>query len=136
MTGWLEGFEVVETYLAVGAAYTGLLVEAASVVCILAGLIAVVRVLFRPRAGSRGLLFLQLRLAFSTWLALALEFQIAADILGTIVAPTFHQLGKLGIIVAIRILLTYFLNKDLETDARIKTKATGVKFGAEEESGK
>lgn len=133
MIGWLEGFEVVETYLAVGAAYVGLLVEVASVVCIIAGLVAVARVLFRPRTGGRILLFLQLRLAFSSWLALALEFQIAADILGTIVAPTFHQLGKLGAIVAIRIVLTYFLNKDLETDARLKAKVSGVKVGAEEE---
>jgi uncharacterized membrane protein len=133
MIGWLEGFEVAETYLAVGAAYVGLLVEAASVVCILAGLVAVVRILFRPRTGGRGLLFLQLRLAFSCWLALALEFQIAADILGTIVAPTFHQLGKLGIIVAIRIVLTYFLNKDLEADAKLKAKVSGVGAASEEE---
>ena len=133
MIGWPEGLEVVETYVAVGAAYVGLLVEAASVACIIAGLVAVGRVLVRPRAVGRGLLFLQLRLAFSCWLALALEFQIAADILGTIVSPTFHQLGKLGIIVAIRIALTYFLNKDLEADARLKAKVSGVKVDAEEE---
>ena len=133
MIGWLEGFEVAETYLAVGAAYVGLLVEAASVLCILAGVVAVVRVLFRPRTVGRGLLFLQIRVAFSCWLALALEFQIAADILGTIVAPTFHQLGKLGIIVAIRIVLTYFLNRDLEADAKLKAKVSGVGVASEEE---
>ncbi len=55
----------------------------------------------------------QLRLQFGQWLALALEFQLGADILATTLAPTFEALGKLGAIALIRTFLNYFLNKEL-----------------------
>jgi uncharacterized membrane protein len=48
------------------------------------------------------------------WLALALEFQLGADILSTTVAPTFDSLGKLGILALIRTFLNYFLTRELE----------------------
>ncbi|MEM9504770.1 MAG: DUF1622 domain-containing protein, partial [Cyanobacteria bacterium P01_E01_bin.43] len=60
--------------------------------------------------------FNQLRLKFGTWLALALEFQLAADILATTVAPTMEDLGKLVIVAIVRTFLNYFLNKELEAE--------------------
>jgi uncharacterized membrane protein len=57
--------------------------------------------------------FLLLRLRLGSWLALALEFQLGADILTTTVAPTFEDLGKLASIALIRTFLNYFLNREL-----------------------
>ena len=53
---------------------------------------------------------------FGGWLVVALEFQLAADILGTIVSPTSAHLIELGAIALIRTFLNYFLGKELKED--------------------
>jgi uncharacterized membrane protein len=53
------------------------------------------------------------RLLLGRFLALGLEFQLASDILGTAVSPSFEEIGKLGAIAGIRTLLNYFLAQDL-----------------------
>jgi len=67
------------------------------------------------------------RRMFGGWLIVALEFQLAADIVGTIVSPTSAYLIELGAIAVIRTFLNYFLNKELTDDrkisvARVETK--------------
>ncbi|MDI9525477.1 MAG: DUF1622 domain-containing protein [Pseudomonadota bacterium] len=57
--------------------------------------------------------FLRVRLYFSRYLVLALEFQLAADILGTAVTPTWSQIGKLGAIAFIRTFLNFFLVREM-----------------------
>ena len=54
------------------------------------------------------------RLLLGRFLALGLEFQLASDILGTAVSPTYDQIGKLGAIAAIRTALNYFLSQELD----------------------
>lgn len=44
---------------------------------------------------------------------LALEFLIAADVLSTAVAPNWNQIGQLGVIILLRLLLTVSLEKEL-----------------------
>ena len=51
---------------------------------------------------------------FGTWLLLGLEFELAADIVRTAIAPTWAEIGQLGAIAVIRTFLNYFLEKDLE----------------------
>ena len=46
-------------------------------------------------------------------LLLGLEFLIAADIVNTVLRPTLEELAILGIIVVIRIVVGYFLGKDV-----------------------
>jgi len=89
--------------------------EAAAAFCIVLGLVVSIKlaiVLRRRRSGMQFPLG-RLRLTFGRWLALALEFQLGADVLATTVAPTFEALGKLGAIAIIRTFLNYFLNKEL-----------------------
>ena len=59
------------------------------------------------------------RLQFGSWLALALEFQLGADIVATTINPTLQSLGELGLLAVIRTFLNYFLGKELETEERI-----------------
>jgi len=47
---------------------------------------------------------------------LALEFQLAADILATTVAPSWAQIGKLGAIAVIRTGLNYFLAREIKEE--------------------
>lgn len=52
-------------------------------------------------------------LKFATWILLALEFALAADIVRTAIAPTWDDIGKLAAIAIIRTILNYFLTKDI-----------------------
>jgi uncharacterized membrane protein len=56
-------------------------------------------------------------LRFATWILLALEFALAADIIRSAISPTWAEIGKLGAIAGIRTLLNYFLAKDIESFA-------------------
>jgi len=55
---------------------------------------------------------------FGTWLLLGLEFELAADIVRSVVSPTWQEIGQLGAIAIIRTFLNYFLERDLETATR------------------
>lgn len=57
------------------------------------------------------------RLTLARFLALALEFQLGADILSTAVAPSWDAMGKLGAIAVIRTALNYFLNREMQERA-------------------
>jgi uncharacterized membrane protein len=54
---------------------------------------------------------------FGVWLLLGLEFELAADVVRTVIAPTWMDIGQLGAIAVIRTFLNYFLEKDLERAA-------------------
>jgi uncharacterized membrane protein len=56
----------------------------------------------------------QIWLKFGVWLLLGLEFELAADIVRTAIAPTWHDIGQLASIALIRTFLNYFLEKDIE----------------------
>lgn len=64
----------------------------------------------RLRAGS----YEGVRLVLGRFLALGLEFQLGADILGTAVSPSWDEIGRLGAIAGIRTVLNYFLAQDLD----------------------
>src|SRR5262245_28921950 len=51
---------------------------------------------------------------FGMWLLLGLEFELAADIIGSVISPTWQDIGELGAIAVVRTFLNYFLEKDLE----------------------
>jgi uncharacterized membrane protein len=59
-----------------------------------------------------------LRLRLARWLAVALEFTLAADILRTAVAPSWDDIGKLAAIAALRTLLNFFLQREIDGAAR------------------
>jgi uncharacterized membrane protein len=62
------------------------------------------------------------RLLLGRFLAVGLEFQLASDILGTAVSPTFDEIGKLGAIAGIRTALNYFLAKEIEKAQEMEKK--------------
>jgi len=53
-------------------------------------------------------------LRFGVWLMLGLEFELAADIVRTAIAPSWTEIGQLGAIAVIRTFLNYFLERDVE----------------------
>jgi len=123
---WIQSLEVV---LASVVGLAELLLQAIAVSCVVAGVGVATAVaageLGKP-GGARSLA--RVRLRFGGWLALALEFQLGADILATTVAPTLDALVQLGAIAAIRTFLNYFLQRELEAEARLK-EAQGTSRG-------
>jgi uncharacterized membrane protein len=53
-------------------------------------------------------------LRLGMWLLLGLEFELAADIVRSVISPTWIDIGQLGAVAVIRTFLNYFLEKDLE----------------------
>ena len=54
------------------------------------------------------------RLTLGRWLAVALEFELAADILRTAITPSWNDIGQLAAIVVLRTALNYFLQQEID----------------------
>lgn len=106
MQSWLqaavEWLRIVVVALSAGVIALGLIVAAAGLV----------RHLVSPQAHD----FSSVRLRLARYLALALELQLAADILATSVAPSWDEIGKLAAIAVIRTALNYFLNQEMKDE--------------------
>lgn len=63
------------------------------------------------------------RLRLGRWLSLSLEFELAADILRTAIAPSWDEIGKLAAIVILRTVLNYFLEREIETASKKQPSA-------------
>lgn len=75
--------------------------------------------------GSHTHLILQtdfIRERLGAHLLLGLDFFVAADIIKSVVSPTWENVGILGAIVAIRIVLSYFLSREMEQTRRERSE--------------
>lgn len=70
--------------------------------------------LIRNLAARKPAEFTATRLILARHLALALEFELGADILGTAVSPSWDQIGKLGAVAVIRTGLNFFLSMEMK----------------------
>jgi uncharacterized membrane protein len=93
-----------------------LFIETFGALVIAIGVAVVIIGLIRHLIPERGSSFTPIRLAFARYLTLALELQLAADVLSTSVAPTWDRIGKLAAIAIIRTALNYFLSKELKDE--------------------
>ena len=90
-----------------------LFVEVTGAAVIGVGVVTVLYKFARSLAAPRPERYNDIRLTLARFLALALEFQLGADILSTAVAPSWEQIGKLGAIAVIRTALNYFLTREM-----------------------
>lgn len=58
-----------------------------------------------------------IRLELGRWLALGLEFELAADILRTAIAPSWNEIGQLAAIIVLRTALNFFLQREIDKAA-------------------
>jgi uncharacterized membrane protein len=115
----------VEEYLVTVVGYMRLAVEAIGAAIIGFGVLATVYRYVLTLLGLRQDTSNGVRLYLGRYLALGLEFQLAADILGTAVAPTLDDVILLGAIAAIRTVLNFFLSQELERERREATTEPG-----------
>src|SRR5262245_24606868 len=98
------------------AAFIALMVESIAVGIVVFGVIeAFIRLLqpffdWPPLTGWRKSIWVSLGM----WLLLALQFALAADIVRSVISPTWDDLGHLAAIAGIRTFLNYFLERDIE----------------------
>ena len=59
-------------------------------------------------------------LDLARWLLLGLEFMLAADIVRTVIAPSWQDIGQLAAIAVIRTFLNFFLERDLEAAGQVE----------------
>jgi uncharacterized membrane protein len=60
----------------------------------------------------------QVRLSLGRWLALGLEFALAADILRTAITPTWRDIGQLAAIAVLRTGLNYGFEREIAREER------------------
>jgi uncharacterized membrane protein len=116
-------FDQVEQQVRAYVEWLRLLVEALGAMVIAAGILVVVIALARHMLAGHGGSFIAIRLSFARYLTLALELQLAADILSTSVAPTWERIGKLAAIAVIRTALNFFLSKELKDETASEGQA-------------
>ncbi|MEO1002488.1 MAG: DUF1622 domain-containing protein [Cyanobacteria bacterium J06638_7] len=119
----MELLEHLEPNLQLLAGWVRLVLETLSVLCVLIGLLAVLRLAapfrlrrrrHRPSTG--------VRLTFGSWLSMALEFQLGADIVSTTTAPTGENLIQLAAVAVIRTFLNVFLAREIEAEQKLEAE--------------
>jgi uncharacterized membrane protein len=108
--------EQVEEQVQMYVEWLRLAVEALGALTIAAGVAAVILGVAKHAATRSMDTFTPIRLSFARFLALALELQLAADILSTSVAPSWDRIGKLAAIAIIRTALNFFLSRELKDE--------------------
>jgi len=93
-------------------------VELVGATIIFLGILTAGALLVKALLARRTADFTAIRLTLARYLALALEFQLGADILSTAIAPSWEQIGKLGAIAVIRTALNFFLSKEMEEERK------------------
>ena len=99
-----------------GVLWLKLGVETVGAAIIALGILSAGWLLVKALAKRKTADFTAIRLALARYLALALEFQLGADILSTAIAPSWEQIGKLGAIAVIRTALNYFLSREMREE--------------------
>jgi uncharacterized membrane protein len=99
-------------YISLGIGLVGIFIVLWGVIV---GLVEFIRAQFAQLGQHSKLLPLEkIRIDLGRYLLLGLEFLIAADIIRTIVKPSLEEVVVLVAIVAIRTVISFFLNKEIE----------------------
>ena len=96
-----------------------LCVEALGAGIVGVGVFVALAQLIRMVASRRPAEFTAVRLTVARHLALALEFELGADILGTAISPSWDQIGKLGAVAVIRTGLNFFLTMEMKQEQAV-----------------
>lgn len=113
-------FHQTETFVIQAVSWLRLMVESVGALIIAFGIFAALYGFLKAFAMRQPEGFTPIRLTFARYLALGLEFQLAADILSTAVSPSWEQIGKLAAIAIIRTGLNFFLMREMQEERMVK----------------
>jgi uncharacterized membrane protein len=110
---------MIESVLRTAAMHVAYVAEALAILAVTFGLARVIWLYISTRFSSRSnLSHILIRLELAQSLVLGLEFLLAADILRTAIAPSWDAIGRLAAIVLIRTVLNFFLQREMEHEAK------------------
>jgi uncharacterized membrane protein len=97
--------------------YVQYAISLAGILIILSGVVVAIAqymaILVRGELLKQGVKLNGIRLSLGRILILGLEFIVASDLIGTTTTPDYYALGLAAIIVMIRTLLSYSLNREI-----------------------
>ncbi len=93
-------------------------VETTGAIVIGIGILVALWAFLRAMAARESANFNAIRLGFARYLALALEFQLGADILSTAITPSWDAIARLAAIAIIRTALNYFLMREISEETK------------------
>ena len=109
-------------------AYWGNLgIETVAILVVLFGSVQAVVAVIRVVASGDDLDGMKRRhvwLVYARWLVAGLTFQLAADIVGTSLANSWEEVAGLAVIAVVRTLLSFFLDKEVESTRRLQHPET------------
>ena len=89
-----EIFEIISTGFVQFGEWISLLLDIISVICIIIGIIVTLIMMFKLIGETTTPLHNRIRMKFGGWLVLALEFQLASDIVKTTLSPIYENLSQ------------------------------------------
>ena len=116
--------EIIEGALKTLASFVAYFAEILAAVVIVMGMIQAAwkSILFYIKQKENFNELTESRLKLGHSLSLGLAFLVGADIVKSAISPDWHSLIHLGAVVVIRIVLNYFLMKDIEQLQNIQSK--------------
>lgn len=88
---------------------------------VIVSVIMLVRLVFSNESGHKGHnSFLKVRAELGRYLLLGLELMIAADVIHTVLEPSFEDVAMIFVIVIIRTVLSSSLSKEMESIHELK----------------
>jgi uncharacterized membrane protein len=99
--------------------------EGLSVITVALGVLGSLRLVGRRRSLGA------IRLHLGRWLSMALEFQLAADIVATTVNPNGDQLIQLAAVAVIRTFLNVFLAREIAQERAVEAQTSADESAAQ-----
>ena len=116
---YFTSLHTVLLYIQHGISFCGVLVI---FIGILSALIRYIQYLYSNFYGNQSTDINKIRLNLGLVLTLGLEFIVAADLIGTTTAPDYYSIGIVACIVLIRTILSYTLNREINSIRQIENK--------------
>ena len=102
------------------------LIEGVAALFVVTGVVIALGLYLLAVTGVRAASYERVRLVLARFIALGLEFQLAADVMATAVAPSFEQIGRLAAVAGVRTLLNLFLAREIEHAERMEREGVLV----------
>lgn len=122
-----ESFRGTEDAVTAAVRWLRLAVEAIGAAIIVTGVAVGVVGFVRASLHGRTDGYNDVRLRLARFLAVALEFQLGADLLSTAIAPTWTSIGQLAATATLRTALNYFLGREMQEEANRVAESGGTR---------
>ena len=122
----IEMFAYVELYFDLIVSYSRLLMEAI-------GLVIIILTAVRCIMGMIGKRRNNYRIVLAKGICLALEFKLGGEVLGTVLAESFKDLGIIACLIALRAALTFLLHWEIKNEKKEELEDTEYRLISKEE---